>query len=292
MVPEPYFSMYDNAPIPEPAVEAEGLRAAGKPFRQRYHQHNNDAILPFTPQQAMIMRQVYYGQISLVDAEIGRLLNHLDQRGLAENMLLVFTSDHGDYMGDHGLVTKSPSLYDCLVRVPLIVRWPGRTDQNRQDARFASHIDLLPTFAAAARVPLPPQAQGIDLAPFLRDGGSKESIRPAAYSEYGIPGLPYNEERIGMSTGFDRIRFTNPLNELLPWEGNPVSLTGRIRMIRTEKWKYIEEPEGTCELYDLVNDPHELANLWKCPRFSDVQSELESRLQAWKEALPGTSLDG
>jgi arylsulfatase A-like enzyme len=292
MAAEPYYSMYRNAPIPEPVVEPEGLRAAGKPFRQVYHQRNNDAILPSSPEQVRKMRQVYYGQVSLVDAEIGRLLDHLDQRGLAENTLIVFTSDHGDYMGDHGMMTKSPSLYDCLVRVPLIVRWPGHVDKNRQDARFASHVDLLPTFAAAAGAPRPEQAQGMDLLPFLRDGGTGGDMRSAALSEYGLPGLPYNEERISMSTGFDRIRFVNPLNDRLPWEGNPVSLAGRIRMIRTHEYKYVEELEGTCELYDLVHDPHELVNLWNQPAYVAVQRELETRMRAWKQALPGIDAGG
>jgi arylsulfatase A-like enzyme len=282
--------MYRDAPIPEPAVEPEGLRAAGKPFRQIYHQGNNDAILPFTPHQVRTMRQVYYGQISLVDAEVGRLLDYLDERGLAENTLIVYTSDHGDYMGDHGLMTKSPALYDCLVRVPLIVRWPGHVDENRRDARFASHVDLLPTFAAAAGAPPPEGVQGTDLWPFLRDGGKGNSIRPAAYSEYGLPGLPYTEERIATSTGFDRVRFRNPLNERLPWEGNPVSLAGRIRMVRTHEWKYVEEREGTCELYDVVNDPHELVNLWHHPAHREVQTELAHHLTAWRQALPGTDV--
>lgn len=291
MVPEPYFSMYRNAPIPEPVVEAEGLRASGKPYRQVFHQRNNDAILPFTRQQVMTMRQVYYGQISLLDAEVGRLLDYLDERGLTEDTLIVFTSDHGDYMGDHGLLTKSPALYDCLVRVPLIVRWPRYVDENRQDDRFASHVDLMPTFAAAAGVSRPEQAQGTDLLPYLRDGGTGGAIRPAAYSEYGLPGLPYDEERIAMSTGFDRIRFVNPMNDLLPWEGNPVSLAGRMRMVRTHEWKYVEETEGTCELYDLINDPHELTNLWGQPAHTEAQSELENRLCAWKQAISGMDVD-
>ena len=291
MVPDPFFSMYENAPIPEPAIEPNGLHAAGKPFRQVYHQRNNNAILPSTPQQVMTMRRVYCGQISLVDAEIGRLLDYLDERGLAENTLIVFTSDHGDYMGDHGLMTKSPSLYDCLVRVPLIVRWPGHVDENRQDARFASHVDLVPTFAAAVGIPRPEQAQGVDLFPFLRDGGAGGDMRPAAYSEYGILGLPYNEERI-MPTGFDRVRFVNPGNDLLPWEGNPVSLSGRIRMIRTHEWKFVEEVDGISELYHLVHDPHELVNLWNQPAYADVQEELESRLGVWKQTLPGMDVGG
>ena len=94
-----------------------------------------------------------------------------------------------------------------------------------------------------------------------------------------------------MSTGFDRIRFVNPLNDLLPWEGNPISLAGRIRMIRTHEWKYVEEPEGTCELYNLISDPHELVNLWNQPAYADQQRELESHLGVWKQTLPGMDVD-
>jgi len=73
----------------------------------------------------------YYAMVSQIDAEIGILLKHLRDRGLEENTLVVMTSDHGDYMGDHGLCTKSPAMYDCLVRVPLILRWPGVIAENR-----------------------------------------------------------------------------------------------------------------------------------------------------------------
>jgi len=285
MVPEPFFSLYAQAAIPLPAVEPNGLEAAGKPFRQIFHQQNNDAILPFNPEQIQTMRRVYYGQISLVDAEIGRILSYLDEHGLAEQTLVIFSSDHGDYMGDHGLFTKSPALYDCLVRVPLIFRWPGRIDQGRRDHRLASTIDLLPTLAAVAGVPCPRQAQGINLLPFLEDGGRGAEIRPAVFSEYGLPGLPYSPERLAMSTGFDRTRFRNPLNPLLPWEGNPVSLSGRIRMIRTHRFKFVQEAFGRCELYDLAEDPHELVNLWNASAYGHIQRELEEQLEAWKRSL-------
>ena len=86
--------MYKDVTLPEPAIEAEGLEAAGKPFRQQYHQKNNDALLPFTSEQVRLMRRVYHGQISLLDREIGRVLDYLEQKGLAENTLVVFTSDH------------------------------------------------------------------------------------------------------------------------------------------------------------------------------------------------------
>ena len=281
--PEPYYSMYSD--LPPPTIEAGGLAAAGKPFRQQFHQRNNDAIMPFTQEQVKLMRRVYYGMVTMIDCEVGKILDFLDERGLANDTLLVFTSDHGDYQGDHGLIAKSPALYDVLARVPFIARWPGQIDANRRDARFASHIDLLPTFAAAAGVPCPPQAQGVNLLPCLRDGGNGGAIRPFAFSEYGLPGAPYDEERL-IEEGMARTVFTNPTNDRLSWEGNPVSLAGRIRMLRDHRWKLVEEANGGIgELYDLPNDPHELRNLWDNPHYRAIRSELHSQLASWQAAI-------
>jgi len=288
--PEPYFSLYRGRDLGTPVAEPRGLKAAGKPFRHVFHQRNNDAILPFTARQTELMRQVYCGMITLVDAEVGRILRFLDERNLAENTLVVFTSDHGDYLGDHGLYTKSPALYDCLVRVPLVLRWPGVADQNRRDPRFASHVDVMPTLAAAARVPCPAQAQGVNLAPFLSDRGQGPPIREAAISEYGAPGRPYDEARLA-AEGIGGKRFRNPSDSRLPWEGNPVSLAGRIRMSRTQKWKYVEEAGGTDELYDLEADPHELVNLAARPSYRPVLRKLKEGLAKWKAGIPGVEVD-
>ncbi len=276
--PEPYFSMYQE--LPPPKVEAGGLAQAGKPFRQQFHQRNNDAVIPFTEGQVKLMRRVYYGMVTLIDGEIGKILDFLDERGLAQETLLVFTSDHGDYQGDHGLIAKSPALYDALVRVPFIVRWNGQIDANRRDHRFVSHIDLLPTFAAAADLPCPPQAQGVNLLPFLSDGAAGSEIRPFAFSEYGTPGAPYDEERL-VNEGFEHRLFTNPANDRLSWEGNPVALSGRIRMLRDQRWKLVDEEGGAGEFYDLQNDPHELLNLWDNPQYLTIRSELQSLLLGW-----------
>lgn len=222
--------------------------------------------------------------ISLVDYEIGRLLDFLNKKGISDNTLVVFTSDHGDYMGEHGLVTKSPALYDCLVRIPMIFRWPEQIDSDRRDNRFASAVDLLPTLVSAAGLEYPDQVEGINLLPYLTDHGKKGEIREVAYSEYGIPGEPYNQFRL-KEEGISKKVFVNPYTDKLPWEANPVALAGRIRMVRNHKWKYIEEEGGTCELYDLVNDPHELVNLWDEPVFQDIQEKLFLKLDLWKKQL-------
>jgi arylsulfatase len=278
--PEPYFSMYDN--LPSPNIEADGL--VNKPFRQQFHQRNNDAIMPFSDEQIRLMRQIYYGMVTMIDGGIGKILDYLDDNNLSDKTLIVFTSDHGDYQGDHGLIAKSPSLYDVLVRVPMICRWTGHIDRGRVDERFASHVDLMPTFADVAGINCPQQAQGVNLMPFLRDGGTGEAIRPFAVCEYGIPDQPYTEQRL-IVEGLQDTLYTNPWNDKLSWEGNPIALAGRIRMIRTHDWKYIDEPDGICELYDLNADPHELTNLWNHPDYQEIQTELQMQLKAWKMSI-------
>ena len=279
-VPEPYFSMYQE--LPPPQIEIEGL--AYKPFRQQFHQRNNDAIMPFSDEQIALMHQIYYGMVTMIDDEIGKILTYLDDNKLNENTLIVFTSDHGDYQGNHGLIAKSPSLYDDLVRVPMIFRWTEHIDSGRVDKRFASHIDLMPTFANVAGISCPDQAQGVNLMPHLCDGDNGEVIRPFAVCEYGVPDKPYNQERL-IAEGLQDKLYTNPWNDKLSWEGNPVSLAGRITMIRTHDWKYIDEPDGISELYDLNADPYELNNLWNQANYQNIQTMLQKQLETWKISI-------
>lgn len=162
--PDPYHRVACARTPPAPALEARGL--AEKPFRQQFHQANNDALIPFDRAGITEMRQVYAAQVAMIDAEIGRVLAWLDANGQRDDTLVLFTADHGDYMGDHGLCTKSPSLYDCLVRVPLVCRWPGVLPAGWVDHRPIEQIDLMPTLLAAAGVAAPQGCQGQNLLPF------------------------------------------------------------------------------------------------------------------------------
>ncbi len=280
-VPEPWFGLYRDADLGEPAIEPEGLAAAGKPFRQQFHQRNNDRILPYDADRVRTMRRVYAGMVSMVDAEVGRVLDVLDATGLAERTWVIFTSDHGDYMGDHGLITKSPALYDCLIRVPLIISGPGVVGAGRRDERPASAVDLMPTVLEWAGLDVPDPCQGLSLAPYAADGGAGPVRRDATFSEYGVPGQPYTPERLREEGLADTLQ-PSPYAPGLPWEGNPVSLAGRIYAVRTPHWKYVHEPDGTDELYDLQVDPHELVNLAGQRAHAATQADLRRRLEAWR----------
>jgi len=289
---EPFYSIYASCNLPPVSLEPEGLEKANKPFRQIFHQENNNRLLPFDANLTDRMRKTYMGAISEIDYEIGRILDYLDSRNMNENTILVFTADHGDYQGDHGLYTKSPALYDCLIRVPLVFRWTKHWKDNVKSSELISQVDLMPTLLRAAGVKVPDQCQGIELNSFLADGAAPKPIRQAVFAEYGVPGAqPFNRERLEKAYPDYQTKPIDVNGNRVPWEGNPVSLAGRFRMIRTHQWKLIHEPGGTSELYNLASDPNELKNLFGVPEYKGIQTELLEQLITWQKSLPGIEAD-
>jgi len=272
--PDPWHADSLQNVVPPPQVEPEGL--IHKPFRQQFHQLATNRLLPMEEEEVVRMRQVYVAMIAFLDQEIGRVLDELDQLGMAEETVVVFTSDHGDYMGDHGLYTKSPALYDCLVRVPQIIRGPGFDPGI--DERLVNQIDLMPTLLSSAGVPIPGSCEGIDL---------RSSEEPEfQISEYGVPGeTPYAQEDVEAGRIPQEV-WTAPGKTDIPWEGNPVSLAGRIRMIRTANWKLVMEEDEVKEFYHLKQDPDELNNLAGSSEYAQPQAELHATLQTWRPRTP------
>jgi arylsulfatase len=289
LCPEPFFSMYNETVIPKPVIEPKGLESAGKPFRQQFHQINNNNVLPYNEEKTMRMKRNYYGMISMVDAEIGRLIWFLEENKLRDNTVIVFTSDHGDYQGDHGMFTKSPAMYDCLTRVPLIFSWKGHINEKQISDALVSSVDIMPTILNLINADIPSQVQGISLKPIL-EGKNESSGRKYIFSEYGIPGKPILNNELAQRMPDYKV---NPIeyDKGLPWEANPVALAGRIRMIRSKEYKLVEEIGGTQEFYDLITDPNELNNIYADEKYKSIKSEMLNALHNWKNNLPGIELD-
>jgi len=185
--PASLSSLYRSAPIPEAIGSAEEL--AVKPAYQRsVIPFFRDNLLYLTDYSQMTrssirrMREYYYATLTLVDRQIGRILSLLDARGLSESTLIVFSSDHGDTLGDHGLPFKS-TFYEGALKVPLIVAGPG-IPGGRRSASFTDWIDLHRTFLSYAGLIPGDHVQGCDLAPVLADPGLV--LREEAFSE--LPG--------------------------------------------------------------------------------------------------------
>ena len=182
-----------------------------------------------------------YAMVDLVDEQVGRILGALEQTGLAENTIVVFTTDHGDYMGNHSFWFKGPFHYDDVVRLPLIVRYPGGAAGVRTQA-MASLIDLAPTFLESAGFEAPAAMDGRSLLPVLQ--GRAERIRNACVIES-------RATRTGLYA----------------------------QTIVSERYKatfYGGQSYG--ELYDLAEDPDEFVNRWDDPALANVRFELALRL--------------
>jgi arylsulfatase len=254
--PKEYLERYRAEDLPRPLTREGELD--GKPpilteaSKESYAGHAR-GYLSYSEDELQQVKAAYWAMVSLVDDEVGRILAALEEEGLADNTIVVFTSDHGEMLGDHQLMLKGPMMYEGAVRVPLIVRWPGELPAGERRTELVQWIDLAPTFLEAAGAPALPRGQGTSLLPLAR--GSAEAVtRGWALCEYRNSGHPYE----------------------------PAVHT---TMLRTDHWKMVvyhgmpaTDRDRTGELYDLSKDPHELDNLWDHPDHASVRLQLQEML--------------
>ena len=213
---------------------------------------------------------VYHAMVRFIDDGVGQILEALDRLNLRENTIVVFCADHGDFSGEHNMISKGGAFYDCLTRVPLIVSWPGHVPEGEVDSSMANLIDIVPTLFRLQGLALPDTFEGAPL-PTVTDA----SPRDAAFSEYGAGGLAF-----GMA---DLNRMPGPhgrpaIGLTLQWR----EAEGRRKMVRTQSWKYVHDSMGDKdELYDLVNDPWELSNVAEDDAHADVLADLRLKLADW-----------
>lgn len=251
--PAPYVARYADAEVASP-LWREGELEDKPPHFQAYYdgklqgeQRHEGAGVDWPggiseAQMRDIIRYTY-GMITLVDDCIGTILDGLETLGLAENTVLCFAADHGELLGDHGLICKGPFHYEGLLRVPMLWRLPGRFPAGRNSESFVSLTDFAPTVLDLAGVTPPREMQGLSLARLLR--GEATTHREGVLSELHS--------------------YYRPWLNLKTW--------------REEDWKltyYAGQPYG--ELYDLRSDPDEFVNLYGQPDYADIQCRLQERL--------------
>ena len=217
---------------------------------------------------------IYYAMTRFVDDGIGRILDTLERTGLRDNTIIVFTADHGDFMGEHDMIVKGGVFYDCLVRVPLIVSWPGHVPQGVRDDSMVSTIDIVPTLLHLQDIDAPVEFQGEPL-PTVTDAEPRDAV----FSEYGSGGPAFTMsdlEAMPEPYGYETLIGS------LQWR----EAEGDRRMVRTTRWKYVHDPlaasEERDELYDLEADPGELTNVAADPENIGVVTEMRARLATWR----------
>lgn len=255
LVPAPWDTLYDPESVtvpqahpgehertPPPIQETQKPKADFRAYQETpfanhgLHSHLHD--------RKVVAKNiaVYYGMVSMLDKYVGKILDHLDAIGEAENTLVVFTSDHGHYYGHHGLIAKGPFHYEDGIRVPCIVRQPGTVPADVTSDSLLSLIDLPGTFLSAAGLPIPPTMQGVDQGAVFR--GESLSARDHLLVEFR-----HQPTAIHMKT----------------------LVTGRYKLT-----VYFQRPYG--ELYDLAADPGEIHNLWDDPACAALREELTRQL--------------
>jgi len=212
----------------------------------------------------------YFGMVRFMDDGLGRILDALEGLGLKENTIVVFCSDHGDFMGEHRMQCKGGVFYDSLTRVPLIVSWPGQVVAGVQDESMANLIDVVPTLLQLQGMEVPRSMQGKPL-PTVTDAVPRQ----VTFAEYGTGGPHFRMadlQRLPQPWG------RKALIDSLQWR----EAEGRRKMARTQQWKYVHDPMGDRdELYDLTNDPWELENVVDEEANRDVLAQMRLHLADW-----------
>ncbi|MBI3884609.1 MAG: sulfatase [Opitutae bacterium] len=259
VAPKLYYDLYppetiklaDNPFVP---TDAPALALTDFSELRRYSDlpHGDE---PVPDEKARELVRGYYAATSYTDAQIGRVLAELDRLGLRDNTIVVVWGDHGWQLGEHGLWCKHTN-FEVAARAPLILSVPGRTDAGAETSALVEFVDLYPTLAELAGLPLPAGLEGTSLVPLLAK--PDRPWKQAAFSQY-----PREDGRVmGYSLRTDRHRYTE-------W-------------IEVSSGKALER-----ELYDHAVDPAENANLARRPENLALAAALSRRLHAgWRAALP------
>jgi arylsulfatase A-like enzyme len=244
--PQPYASMYDPEKMPLPRTQEGELEDKPEHFTrmlQGYSPGNEKYDFRTVSDLGwQTIKAKYYGMVSLIDYNIGRIVEKLKSKDLYDDTVIIFTADHGELLGDHGLLFKGPFHYDCLIGVPLIFKWGSTICGGSRVSEICQHIDLLPTLLGCAGIPVPRGLQGRNLRSLI-DGD--------------------------LSAGYD---FALTEQNNLDWGFN-------MKTIRSREWRmtyYAGRQFG--ELYDLGKDPHEFTNLWEVQEYREIRERLKSEL--------------
>jgi choline-sulfatase len=249
-----YIDMYKDRDLPEAIrdpVAIDRQPSALKKLREQHIAVDHDAVVHLenpTPEQMRRQREHYFANVSMIDTQVGKLIEALELRGVLEDTVIIFTSDHGDCLNDHGHSQKW-TMYEPSVRVPAIVWSPGRIQSGKAVDDLVSHFDFGPTILELAGLNPPKWMEARSLLGYLQN--AQTDPRKFVFSEHA-------GDRILSGTEF-------------------------MTMIRDERWKlvhFIETDEG--QLFDLHADPTEIDDLWNCVEHEQTKRRLINEILKWR----------
>jgi arylsulfatase A-like enzyme len=271
-----YAEPYLSRDLPLPLVTEEDISGQPPPFRAM-RQHNtevdHDSIvhqLHPTHEQLHRQRAYYLANVTMIDEKVGQILNALEARGYLDNAVVIFTSDHGDALGDHGHSQKW-TMYDIVTRVPLIVWAAGRIAGGRHLDGLCQMMDIGPAILELAGVEVPSTMEAQSLLPALL-GGADAAAPSSSPGSSEPPSSGATAQWKGRQYVFSEHGRDGILRE-----------AEFMTMVRSREWKlvhFLDQPFG--QLFDLANDPGETRNLWDDATVAQVKQDLLRVLLDWR----------
>lgn len=273
-VPEPYFDMFPPECLPPVTGGMEILEAKGDRFvwiRSVWEQ-----ILGMDIEKRIARaRSNYHGMLRLIDDQFKRLIEGLRERQLEEDTIVIYLSDHGDFVGEYGLIRKGPDLPDILCRIPFIWRGPGIAEQGRNHRDFVNIVDIMPTLCEILGIKTPFGCQGKSIVPLLRKEDIMKEEFECTYAESGFGGLYWDDEDDLSLVSEGASKEMQTFDCLNTW-----TQCGQVRSLWKAQYHVQLDMLGKGYLYDLSSDPKELCNLWNDPGYASVKEEMLSELAA------------
>jgi arylsulfatase len=242
--PAEYLDRMAVESLPLPLFQAEELESQ---LRFRGIDHQTESPLSPYEYDARAMVAAYYAQIELIDDQVGRVLDALKSSGQREHTIVIFMSDHGEMLGDHGLKLKGCRFYEGAVHVPLVISWPGHFGSGVRSSALVELTDIVPTLLDVIGLRVPGEMQGMSLVAILTGQRGPDSHR-----------------------GFVRSEYHDALDRFYASHANMI-YDGRYKLV-------VYHGQEIGELYDLGQDPCEFRNLWDARDMLSVRHDLTSRL--------------
>ncbi|MEM6333237.1 MAG: sulfatase [Planctomycetota bacterium] len=264
--PERYWAMYDPETLPTPKRDTPPLGAPDYATHRGGEIRSGYNVPPDGPLPAELSRELvhgYYACVSFIDAQVGRLLDAIDEAGVADETIVVFWGDHGFHLGDLGVWCKHTN-YEQATRVPLIVVAPDHPGGKVAESPVEL-VDVYPTLLDLAGVPAPHDLHGVSLRAMLAD--AQASVKPVAVSQYPRGSRSRNEVRMGYA-------FRDAHHRLVLWR--PFDHRAGV----------VDDRVETVELYDYRVDPAEARNLAEDPAYADARARLESQAAEYFARFP------
>ncbi len=249
---ERYIEKMDEIPLPNYTPgELDNKPHFQKDEYKNGAYNNNKRFIyeEMTEHDHKLVKAAYWAMVDLIDEQVGRLIECLERTGQIDNTIIIFTSDHGEMLGDHGIYMKGPHFYDASVRIPLIFSWKGNIQQGVKSNALVELTDIAPTLMEAAGMEVYPGMQGKSMWKLLTGTADLDVHREDIYSEY------YNA---------------------MPTHENPKAF---LTMIRNRRYKMVcQHGADMGELYDMEHDQNETNNLWNHPEYEKVKYMMLKRL--------------